>query len=68
MKQIVDSSGAVIRGMFKTKDGAIVINDKFALDKAMSQSNIISSLNNEVNQLKEQMKMILEKLNGNAHV
>lgn len=64
MKQVLNRNGDKIAGMFKTVTGAIVVNDKVALDRAMAQSNIIVSLNTEVNQLKEQMKLILEKLNG----
>lgn len=64
MKQILDKNGNIISGLFRNDDGSIVANDITTYKKNKLQHDKFTSLTNEVNLLKEQMKNILEKLNG----
>jgi hypothetical protein len=64
MKQVADLNGNAIDGMFRNKDGSLSLNNHSAYNKNKLQHDKFTSLTNEVNFLKEQMKLILEKLNG----
>lgn len=64
MKPIVDKNGNLISGLYRNKDGSIVNDDVNSYHKNKLQHDKFTSLTNEVNILKEQMKIILEKLNG----
>jgi hypothetical protein len=64
MKQVVDSTGNFVDGMFRNSNGSLVLNTNTAYQKNKLQHDKFASLTSEVNLLKEQMKLILEKLNG----
>lgn len=64
MKPVADVNGVVIEGMFRNPDGSLTLNNHAAYKKNKLQHDKFSSLTKEVDLLKEQMKMILEKLNG----
>ena len=64
MKQIVDDDGNQIFGLYRCKDGSIVTVDISSYQKNKLQHDKFYSLTNEVNILKEQIKIILEKING----
>lgn len=64
MKQVADSSGNVVEGIYRSSDGSLVLNNNNAYQKNKLQHDKFTSLTNEVNLLKEQMTKILEKLNG----
>ncbi len=66
MIQVVDANGVPIKGLFKKADGSIVVKDQEALRKSQIQKNAFVALNNEVVDLKQQLKKILEKLNGES--
>jgi hypothetical protein len=64
MNQVIDNNGALIRGLYKKADGSLVVNDPQAFNQKKLHHETISSLNNEVATLKEQVKQILEHING----
>lgn len=66
MKQIADSNGIPIRGLFRKDDGSIVVNDPVGLKKNELVALNINKLNNEVDELKKQMAelMVLIKQKG----
>lgn len=66
MKQVFDRAGFAIKGMFKKPDGSIVVHDDDAYNRSRLQHENINALNNEVAQLKEQVKQILEHINGKS--
>ena len=63
-KQVIDSSGNVVDGLFRGDDGSLTINNSDAYRKSKIQHEKFASLNDEINGLKEQVNKILEKLNG----
>lgn len=64
MKQVVDANGNPIKGLFKNNDGSIIVKDPDGLKKSQIQKNSFLALNNEVVDLRQQLRKILEKLNG----
>lgn len=62
---VKDKNGNQIPGLFRKPDGSFVNRDKSALEKAQMQQSAFAALNNEVAELKEQIKTILEHINGN---
>lgn len=64
MKQVADINGNVVDGLFRNRDGSLSLNNQMAYKKNKLQHDKFTSLTDEVNLLKEQMKSILEKLNG----
>jgi hypothetical protein len=63
MKQVIDSSGNVINGLFRNSDNSLIFKDDIALSKSIASNNVFTTLNNEVQELKEQMNRIMEMLN-----
>lgn len=39
MKQVLDNQGNPIKGLYKNKDGSIIVNDPESYKKAMLESN-----------------------------
>jgi hypothetical protein len=64
MKQVIDESGKVIKGLFRTESGALVVKNELGLKQSIAQHTSIDSLNKEITQLKDQIALILETLNG----
>jgi uncharacterized protein YdcH (DUF465 family) len=64
MKQVVDKNGAPVKGLFKKDDKSLVVLDREAFRRSQAQHAAIDTLNREVASLKDQMRQILEKLNG----
>lgn len=64
MIQVADRSGTPIKGLFKKSDGSLVVHDPAGLLKSKQQKNAFDTLNNEISELKQQMKLILDKING----
>lgn len=59
MKQLSDSSGTPIRGLFRKDDGSIVVNDPQSLKKSELVAHNINKLNGEVSELKKQMDELM---------
>ena len=68
MRQVVDSNGNPIRGLFRRADDSLVVIDQQEFEKNKISHQAFEALNNEVSQLKNQMALILEKLNGKSTV
>jgi len=64
MKQIIDSSGQPINGMFRNSDGSLSLNISNEYKKNKLVHDNFNKLSSEILELREQMKLILEKLNG----
>ena len=64
MKQVADSNGNVVEGLFRHADGSLSLNNQAAYNKNKLQHDKFTSLTYEVNLIKEQITLILEKLNG----
>lgn len=64
MKKVVDARGSVIDGLYRNSDGSLTINNNTAFNKNNIQHRNFAKLMSEVSVLQEQMKLILEKLNG----
>lgn len=60
MKQISDSNGIPIRGLFRKDDGSIVVNDPVSLKKNELITNNINKLNSEVSELRTQMNDLMK--------
>lgn len=63
MRQVVDRYGSPIKGLFRRADDSLVVIDDAEFMKNKLSHEAFESLNNEVQQLKAQMALILEKLN-----
>lgn len=64
MKQVVDSTGKEIVGIFRKDDGSFVSMNYAEFKKSKTQHDSFLALNNEVDLLKKQVQQILETLNG----
>ena len=64
MKQVTNAAGEPIKGIFRNDDGSIVIINYTELKKSKLSHAAFESLNNEVQELKKQMKQILEHIHG----
>lgn len=60
MKQVVDSNGNNIGGLFRRDDGSLVVTDITALNRNKISHEVFAALNNEVKVLREQMDQILK--------
>jgi hypothetical protein len=65
MKQIVDYFGNKVQGHFKKSDGSIVVINNDELNKSKISIESFQKLRDEIDTLKEQMQIILKKLNDN---
>lgn len=64
MIQVIDDSGREIRGLYRLENGALIVKNDAALRQSVAQYSTIEGLNKEINLLKEQIKTIMEHLNG----
>ena len=64
MKQVIDNSGQIISDLIRNSDGSLSLNNGNAYNKNKLQHDNFNRLTTEIEQLREQMKIILEKLNG----
>lgn len=64
MKQVHNIDGSKIHGLYRQEDGSLVVIDHPALQKNIVSHSAFMALNKEVETLKAQMIIILEKLNG----
>ena len=64
MRKVTDANGNIIDGLFRSNDGSLSLNNQAAYIKNKLQHNNFTSLTHEVELLKEQIKLILEKING----
>lgn len=64
MKQVVDRNGGVIKGLFRTESGSILVDDPSALQKSQLSQAAFESLSNEVQTLKNQINEILKHIHG----
>lgn len=64
MKKVLNSRGVHIPNLFRKEDGSFVVKPSPELQKNKLQHDSFEALNNEVRELKKQMKYILELLNG----
>jgi hypothetical protein len=51
MKQIVDSAGNPIKGLFKKPDGSVVVRNDAELKKNLIQHSTFDRLNNQITEL-----------------
>ena len=68
MKQVADSAGNPIKGLFRQKDGSLVVLDAALLNNSIREQEHlteIQTLKNRVTELEFKVKEILEKINGN---
>ena len=65
---VLDKNGTPITGLYRKPDGSFVNRNKSVYDKSVAQQSAFIALNNEVAELKEQIKTILEHINGKHHV
>ena len=68
-KQIVDQFGNIVKGLLKSDDGSIVVNniseyERYKLEK--NNYDDINKMKEEMIQLKKIIKTLLEKNNGNS--
>ena len=63
MRQVFDRSGNPIKGLFRRADDSLVVIDDAEFNKNKLSHDAFESLNKEVQQLKAQMALILEKIN-----
>lgn len=63
-KQVADKNGNVINGLFRNADNSLSLNNITEYQKSKLQHDNFASLSDEINLLKMQIKIILEKLNG----
>jgi hypothetical protein len=64
MKKVIDQFGLVKDGIYRTDSGSLIVKDDRSLNTYRNELQRNLVLTNELNQLKEQIKMILEKLNN----
>ena len=64
MKKVVDSSGNEIVGLYRNSDSSLTLNNQEAYRKNKLHHDKFTNMTTEIDILKEQMKQILEKLNG----
>lgn len=65
MRQVVDSSGIAIKGLFRRTDDSLVVVNHEEFVKNKISHDAFEALNNEVMTLRKQVNQILESLNGN---
>jgi len=53
MKQIVNSRGELVHGLFKKEDGSIVVVDDQAWKKNLAAKNVIDSMRLEIDDLRK---------------
>ena len=68
-KQIVDQFGNIVKGLLKSDDGSIVVNniseyERYKLEK--NNYDDINKMKEEMIQLKKIIQTLLEKNNGNS--
>lgn len=51
MKQVIDSAGNPIKGLFKKPDGSVVVRNEPELKKNLKQHETFDRLNNQINDL-----------------
>ena len=64
MKQVYDDRLQPINGLFRQDDGSLVVKDDNALKRSQAAHNVFDNINNELALLKEQMRVLLENING----
>lgn len=64
MKPVIDSSGTKIKNLFKNDDGSLVVRDSVGYARNKTSKDAFESINKEVAEMKQQLQLILEKLNG----
>lgn len=64
MKPVMNEAGVVQPHIWRTNDGALVVRDDRALKSHVAQTAREDALNSELAQLRSQIQMILEKING----
>lgn len=64
MKPVMTEAGVVQPHVWRTDDGALVVRDDRALKSHIAQTARENALNTELMQLRSQIQMILEKING----
>lgn len=63
MKQVFDSKGNPVKGVFKKDDGSIVVKNETELVKNLKQHNIFDRLNTQIQDLTERLTRIESFLN-----
>jgi len=64
MRQVIDASGNPVKGLFRRADDSLVVINEAEFAKNKISHDAFESLNKEVMELKRQMKLILEHING----
>lgn len=64
MKNVVDKTGAPIKGLFRKDDGSLAVVDHAGQKRSSVQKKVINDMHAEITDLKQQLKLILDKLNG----
>ncbi len=70
MQQVVDAAGHKVPGMYRSADGALIVSDTTAYNRALSDKeriikmqSKIDALGNDVQQLKELLLTVINKHN-----
>jgi hypothetical protein len=64
MRQVVDSTGVPVKGLYRRADDSLVVIDDCAFMKNKISHEAFDALNTEVMTLKRQIEQILGMLNG----
>jgi len=64
MRQVVNSDGTVIKGLFRRADDSLVVVDSVEFQKNKISHDAFQALNSEVQSLKQQIAKILEHIHG----
>ena len=59
MKQVVDSQGIKISGLFKTESGSLVVQDTHGFFKNRASHGVFSELKDEISDLREKLNEIM---------
>ena len=63
MIPVKDSSGQIISNLFRNDDGSLSVIDHEGLNNNILSKNIVNKLIVEVDELKDKIKIIFERLN-----
>ena len=63
MIPVKDSSGQIIGNLFRNDDGSLSVIDHEGLNNNILSKNIVNKLIVEVDELKDKIKIIFERLN-----
>lgn len=64
MRPVIDSSGVRIKNLYQKYDGSLVVKDDAAFARSKTAKEAFDTLNKEVADLKQQIQLILEKINA----